>query len=311
MTTTLARKMPDGTICRTGPGCKRHGGANNSSSLTSTVEKQLNAARKAVSEKVKSLPFPEGSSRKGKNTSDPEWALNLYEQSREIEDNMELDAARALSWYKISGYKQLNGYLRGGREGHKKAYISMHNERAPQEHIDEDYKSIQRMSSSLDKAFDHEVDLPEGTLLYRSIKIDDQIPEGMSPLAYLKEKYAVGNIIQDDAYISTSADPDYMTFFGRKRIKAKGQHMAFEIVAKRGLPVFDEGFGEKAHHLNDGSIQSFEREILLNRGTKFRIVGVKNVTFASSYPEHLGRYGSTLYHCPKKVTLPVIQLEQI
>lgn len=307
---TLSRKMADGTICRTGPHCKRHGNLTSAS----TVQQQLVAARKVVTEKIKTLPLPEGTTRSSQNTTNPDWAKPLYEQSRKVEETLTDRQAQVLYHYRMAGSRRINAYLRGGQEGHKTIYVKDHGTSGyvpTQESIDEDYVSTQKISAELDEILSHETPLPQGTVLYRAIKIDDTIPDNMTALQFLKNKFKIGDVYEDKAHMSTSADPDYMTFFGRKRIKAKGKHMVFEIVAKKGLPIFEENYSKEPHTPKDGSIQTFEREVLLNRNHKYRVVGVKNVTFAHAYPESLRGWGSSVNELPSKASYPVVQLEQL
>jgi hypothetical protein len=312
MTLTVSpRVMADGTICRTGPSCKRHNFAQNNS-LTSRISQQLVQARKAVSEKNQSLPFPEGNKRVGKNISDPDWAKKLYIESNEIETKLTDQESGSLGWYRMGGYGQVNALLRNGREGHRKTYEKEFNRpNASNKEVEEYYDNVKNHVKNIDQALKHERTFNEPTLVYRGVRIEEQIPEGTTVLQYVKNKYKVGDTITEKGYVSTSADSDYMSFFGRKRVKAKGPHVVYEIIAKKGLPVFEANRTSKPYQPQDGNIQTFEREILLNRDSKFRVVGVKNVSFQHSYDEHLRGWGSFVNDCPNKVSYPVVQLEQI
>jgi hypothetical protein len=299
--------MPDGSICRKGPGCRLHDPAGKST-VSNDVSKQLDKARKAVEAKDKKLPFPEGNKRVGLNTSNPDWAESLYEKSIKLEDEIKYPYLGTVSWYRSGGSKQINSLLRTGREGHAQAVQYEYGGNAKDESIKNAYEATERHIKQIDEGFKHAVTFDEPVLVYRSSIIYRDIPEGMTPLEYAKNKYTPGKEIIEHSYVSTSADPDCMTLYGRKRIKAKGKNIVFEIAVKKGLPVLPEKSKSDPHPTrpSPGDIQSYEREILLDRGTKFRVIGVKNVTFKSSHGNN--RYS---WDTPDSVTFPVVQLEQI
>jgi hypothetical protein len=314
MTITSTRRMPDGTICRTGPGCKRHGGAT-TVTLQNDIGKRLETARKAVKERDKSLPFPEGTKRVGLNKTDPDWALDLHNQSQEIDDSLDVSSANGLGWYRMGGYIATNAFLRGGKEAHDKAVLKdmgSSSSSVSEEYLKSSYERTVRHVEQVDQVFkDHQKTFDTPMPVYRAIRVEEEIPEGVSTLQYIKDKYKPGSEVVENSYVSTSADSDYMAFFGRKRVKAKGTHIVYEIIAKKGLPIFQRGYGATPSRPSDGDIQSFEREILLERGSKFRVVGVKNASFEHSYSQENQGLGSYVRDCPKKVTFPVVQLEQI
>ena len=231
MVKTVSRKMPDGTVCRTGPGCKRH--SPSSSSLKKTITEQLNIARKAVKEKDKVLPFPTGNKRLGLNESNPDWALDLYNQSETIENTLDDETSNSLRWYRMSGYVQLNGYLRGGREGHEKALREVLTEDLPSDYVNKDYENVKEHVERIDTVFEKVEPFDKPVVVYRAVKVEDKIPDGMSALQYAKDKFTVGSTVTENGYVSTSADSDYMSFYGRRRVKVKGQHIVYEIIAKK------------------------------------------------------------------------------
>jgi hypothetical protein len=299
--------MPDGTICRKGPGCRLHDPAVKHA-VSDDISKQLDKARKAASDKDKQLPFPEGNKRTGLNTSNPDWADDLYNQSFKLEEEIKYDYLTSIGWYRSGGARQINSLLRGGREGHAKAVLHERVGKATEEFIDSSYKTTKRHIEEMDQSLKHAKTFKEPLLVYRASLVGEEIPKGVSVLQYAKDKYTVGSEFVEKNYSSTSADPDCMTLFGRKRAKAKGKHIVFEIVAKKGLPVLPERPKSDPHpsKARQGDIQSYEKEVILDRGSKFRVVGVKNVVFKSSHGDN--RYS---WDTPDQVTFPVVQVEQI
>jgi SPP1 gp7 family putative phage head morphogenesis protein len=132
----------------------------------------------------------------------------------------------ALRDYKGFGYKQINRSLRRGY----------------------DHPTARMIDSALAKA----PPLPMDVKLYRGIKRDA-----------LPRKLAVGDILEDKGYVSTTLDRSLTRWFGGTRL---------EILAKAGLPgVFLDRFG------------AAEWEVLLPRGAKFRVVDVQRGLIVLEY----------------------------
>lgn len=323
-----AVRMPDGTVCRSGPNCRRHG----KQSLAASIQTQIVEAKRQAQtvSSTKASLFPEGKKRSGLNGSKPNWANELFDQSMEVEDIMDAQDNTAVPHYRGTIAKDLNAYLRGGLQGFKDR-LNKKDDYDPEVVAQNDAtdwtRTVQRfdeLTEEIDAWFEHEKTWDEPKLLYRAISFYNNDLGGKTLLQYANETFKPGAVIEDKAFVSTSADPDFMLFFGRRGWYKKQQHIVFEIAAKKGLPVLDTRNGrysrdpEKRSQPTDGDLQSFEREVLLKRGTKFRVVGVKNLNFEHTYNEYDGddgwgnlRINRSVYALPKKKTYTVVQLEQI
>lgn len=300
--------------CHTGSTCRLHGSHN----ALNTVAQQIATVKKQQKETLtqKQNLFPQGNLRRKENLTQDEFK-ELYDISRQIEDHAEnnnyylYDSIRK---YVGTSYIYYNPYLREGVEGLRKALMKEQRGREVKENTLNSYVDMcEEAKNEMDECFQtYEQTFKEPKLLYRAINITDDKNPDETPLAYVKRTYQPGAIIEDSAYVSTTNDPDYMTFFKRRPRsgKPKKHNIVFEIVATKGLPVFEKSYSkENPHHIQKSSIQSYEREVLLNRNTKFRVVGVKNVTFEHSYNKG---YGLGFFSdVPDKATFPVVQLEQI
>lgn len=145
-------------------------------------------------------------------------------------------STKHLSSYKGSGYKQINGYLTGQTRGSPETKEAV---------------------KSIDQAF-KESALTQDEVLYRGVN--------KPALAANAEKY-VGHTIQNKAYQSTSRNPDKASHFGSGDRNTDNQ-VLFVITAPKGTPAI---------HMDQfpGSDVPNEQEILLNRGTRFKVDDVQ------------------------------------
>lgn len=305
MTSFKFQVLPDGSRCYSGPNCRRHFG-----NVADSVLGQLKHAQVKV-EQIKAGLFPKGSKRLGLNTDDPDWASEWYDLSREIESGFDVTEKNAIKGYAMGSYISVNALLRKGWDGMADAVRKdLNGSRVSDETITEYGNRAESIINSLDRIFKrNEVAFNEPVVVYRAIHVSN-VQDGETVLDSVKRTHKIGDVLEDKGFVSTSLDSDYMTFFGRKRNKERyGHPVVYEILAKRGLPVLEESFGEQPARVESGSIQSFEREVLLNRGSKFKVVGVKQVTFQHSYTSDTLR--SNHSDLPKRLTVPVVQVVQI
>lgn len=298
------RVLPDGSRCYSGSSCKRHGG-----NVADMIANQLKVLKKKTAT-VEASEFPVGSLRTGLNGTSPDWAEPLYDASRAVEKGLSKEMQNSLRSYAMGSYVSVNSLLREGNEGMEKEVRDDFKHSTVSDELLEEYRiRAEKITQDLDRAFaEHEVSFAEPIVLYRAVHVN---PQGKTPLQHIKSSHKIGDIVEDSGFVSTSADSDYMSFFGRNRVKKHGAVVVYEILAKKGLPIFRETLKEEEgrSRIEQGNIQSYEREVLLNRGSKFKVVNVKNVTFEHSYNnKDLGySYGDL----PKKMTVPVIQVIQL
>lgn len=302
--------LSDGSKCYSGPDCRRHGGQSSSApvSLLESIEAKLGVARREAGS-----VFPTGRTRVGLNGSDPEWALGFYELAEGVKETIPKDVYNAVRTYQMTSAGDMNRLLRGGVDAIRNRLAYVYGDKLTDENVADEVEHLERYTARMDEVFEHEVVFDEPLIVYRAASFTHGGTG--SVLENVKEHFKPGDEFVEDAFVSTSLDSDYMSFYGRSRVKKKGPQVVFEVVARRGLPLTPLRVTRPGAPLTSvptpGSIQSFEREVLLNRGSKFRVVGVKNVTFEHSYPKELLANSMHTGGLPKKATFPVVQVEQV
>lgn len=232
---------------------------------------------------IQAQQFPTSGKREGLNSDDPEWSSFFYEKSSLLEA-LEPDRIEAVRSYQVFNYQTMNSQLRRGE-------ISSQHENSIKD---------------IDFLFDnYEQELPDGTFLYRAVELPYSAQQSTAPLEYAQNMYKPGDSFTERAYVSTSADSDFMLNFGRPKYKDRPV-IIYEILAKRGLPIFQGQIPAPGKEEGWDSIQDYEREVLLRRDTEFIVAGVKEVTFRHTYfkaPHFLHRF-------PKAKKFTVVQVLQ-
>lgn len=145
----------------------------------------------------------------------------------------------------IGGYANINTYLRSGKPKFG-------------QFTDDQKKLVESVSKLVSSAIQkHQVKEP--MTVYRGMKINDE--PGMEQYKDLK----VGSVIQDKGFTSTSVSKKVADKFSEK-LNRKDQPVIMEISLKQGdyaLPM------DKYHK------HSSEKEILLDKNTKFKVTEVK------------------------------------
>ena len=292
------------TICRTGPGCRLHSPAQSILQVTKTRNIQtLNQF------------FPQTKTREPNPES---FYAKFYTLSRDIEklanQQLEKTTGHHPSYYTRSGYEIINAYLREGEQGFNTQYAKYanldpnrtHDYTKPLQEVKQDIQIMDEWFNRYQQKFDKPV------LTYRAIDLTNKLGDKETLYDYAKRTYTPGLEINDKAYVSTSIDPAFMTFF-KKPNKKTQKHVVFEILTHTGLPMFNNNYlnNDTAHEIGRySSLQDFEREILLNRDTKFMVVGVKNVSFTHNYPQVATIGNHNLRGIPQTASYPVVQLIQ-
>lgn len=308
------RVLPDGSKCYSGPNCRKHSLSIKpvSSSVGDSILEELNKQRQKAAEQTKQQVnlFPKGAKRVGQNIVNPDWSQPFYDMTQQLHEKLTLDEVNALSRYQITSSITLNAYLRGGVDSMKKELQahSSENREPEQWQVDEYVERNEKMTKVLDSIFaQHAVKFDEPQVMWRSVNIHPT--DGSTIMEHVEKMYQTGGMFTDKGFMSATVDSDYMLFSARKRVVEKhGQPVVFEILAKEALPAHSiPGWGEQPNRIREGNIQSYEREMLLARDSKFKIMNVKKVTFEHSYS--LKNQGT--YKLPKKMTVPVIQMVQV
>lgn len=144
--------------------------------------------------------------------------------------------------------------------------------------------------------------------LYRFFRV----PAGVKPEEFAKKYFEPGSGFKDKGYLSTSADPEYVASHIMDRSKGgktNRNYIVLEMVSARG------GSLQKHEGPNSSSIQSFEAEVLLPRGSTFQIVDTvkKKITFAKDRKDIETKYrnsdGSVHdFSAGKGISVPIIRM---
>lgn len=335
------KKMPDGTICWTGPACKRHGvffkKTRNLLGKTSYVVKDIPEKNKPkdvdewmqqmLAEKHKlyteiyertqnSVTFedqnftPANKSRKGINNENSDGLKQIDSESIQLRMEAEKEDQDVLSHYQ-SSYEFVNAYLRSGSEGINSLeylqrtsphptkpdtvsdetldrYVGMANERI--EKLDSVLKNYARKNTN-------------AQILHRALFVlEENNPNKLTPQEFIAENYPVGKVIEEKSYLSTSLDSDYMLAYNPH---LADKQVVFEIKTNKGTVLHDPD--DYA-----GSIGALEREVLLPRGMKFKVVNVLEATYESTYgEEQLKIVARRKSEFKPKRKFTVVQLEDI
>lgn len=262
----------DGTYCRKGLNCKRHGNAMRAFFDTSETKKTQD---RSVSLFAKSSVV-----RKGLTEKPLPIMGSLREKGAEWREKLTDEEKREINVYRMINYIDVNAYLYG-----KEGFSSETSEETVERFIK---PSIELIDSALSKA-----STTEPKTLYRTFKVPDSVK-------YL-ENLSAGDVIDFPSYTSTTVDSDIIN--DRTKSKKYKNVVVFEMITRKGayIPHDKDKF-------NKDSVQYREQEVLLPRGLKFRVVNTyKKVAFESSVT-----YGYTYtIPEPEKKTFAVVQLEEV
>lgn len=242
-----------------------------------------------------------GEIRRGLNGPDDErlFELNLAAMKTLMDSTQEdMDA---LSIWQVS-YEMIRAGLVDGRAGLNKLDYLVRTCADPDNPgnvhpntLDRYEDMLKRRVSELDRVFSNLEEGGRRRVLYRSFRVPSGDVGG-----YVNSHYRLGDVVEEKSYLSTSADSDYMLTYNNH---LNHQQFVFEILTDRGVTLHNPV------HEHEGSVDFMEREVLLPRGLKFKVVGVhKNVKYELSDPSFLGRRQRKPLSESK---FWVVQLEQI
>lgn len=195
-----------------------------------------------------------------------------------------------LVYYSQNGHADINGFLRRG-------------ERALDDGTREDLASVRehtlRRISELDEIFARAPKSKEPRVLYRHMLVEP----GISPRAYAERYFKVGERVTDAAYMSTTEDASYIRGHAFKR--SPSEYLVMQIVSRQGVSL------QRQDYESAGSVQSWEKERLLPRGTKLRVLAIRSEEFSiDPAREEMRKQFGNLWYAPdippKRMT--VVQL---
>jgi len=243
--------------------------------------------------------------RRGLNGFDPETKSkreNFMRESRLNELGLSDKVFSVVKWYQGTSYQFVNSWLRKGRDGlaeyMREEFLS--GTFGDEEKFEAELKAYVERAEKAVKEMDEALRQGARTatnkrVLYRAIGVK---PDEVSTFA---ERYKIGEEIEEPSYLSSSEDSDVMLLHESVRNKKYKETVVFEILTNKGTAV---GQSDGYH------VSGFEKEVLLPRSMKFRVVGIGESTFESTYSG--GRPQFTVYRdVPKRKRFKIVQLEEI
>lgn len=301
----------DGTRCYSGPSCQKHG----KRSLIQQISDMKKKASRASS--VAQTPQPTSSEkeliallnkgntiRRGINGEDTSTLDKLDAEAEQFRNSLAKHELRAIQQYTMGFYDAINRYLRKGVQGIDEYYEYDFKQKIRDDTREEYTKLAEGYIDSIDGVFArYDSTHKEPRRLYKAFRVRNKDGRKTSPediQKYVKEHYQVGKVLSNKAYTSTSVDSDYMLAFAHHEPE---QIIVQEIISRKGVPL---------HEPDDhGSVQSAEREVLLPRNSKFKIVGIKEASYESTYPTGRPTESFFFNKAPKKKRYTIIQMIEI
>lgn len=295
-------KHDDGSNCYT-KNCKRR--TASSSPLQNSLTQQISSLKEQQANTPSQL-IPSGIVRKGLNSKEGRDKLEeLYVASEKFEETLTREQKNSLSRYKFTTFRYVNDYLNGGKKFLADHYLARKGSKMSKEDVESYAQAAERDIPALDNALSAYSGNKEPQRLFRAYRVYPSKPGGKTTKKdiqdYVASKYKIGEVIEHPAYLSTSADSDYMLVSCEMKPE---QIIVHEILSDKGVPLVERNRpGVK-------SIQNAEKEHLIPRGAKLRVVNISEETYSSSYPRY-GILPFTLWgHMPQRKKFTVIQMVQ-
>lgn len=193
--------------------------------------------------------------------------IDRHEAFKQWEAKLTLDEERAVSHYTMSGFEMMNAMLRKKGFSDRLKLDSSHglSEEERQRVKERTKKSVEDLKS----AFKKSTPMEEPRKLYRFFRV----PAGVTPSEYIERYLQTGEGFSDPAFMSTTADPEFIMAHMHDRNKGtknKG-YVVMEILTKQGQSVQPHPYSRA------GDVQSLENEVLLPPATKLRVAGINKV----------------------------------
>lgn len=300
----------DGTRCYSGPNCQKHGKRSLVQQIADMKRKVARASSVAPTPQVSSNEkdlvalLPKGNVvRRGINGGDNPILNQLDAESEQLQNSLAKYERQAINQYTMGFYDPINRYLRKGIQGIDEYWEFDFKQKITDERREEYKKMADNYIDSLDGLFArYDAAHKEPRLLHKAFRVRN--PDGSKTTSediqkYVNEHYQVGKVVSNKAYTSTSVDADYMLAFSHHDPE---QIIVQEIVSRKGIPLHEPD--------EEGSVQASEREVLLPRNSKFKIVGIKEASYESTYAD--GRPKSSFFkNAPKKKKFTIIQMVEV
>lgn len=182
----------------------------------------------------------------------------LAQEHDEVVGDYRSEEASVLGFYAMTGHESINSYLRVGAKG------------LPQyeDYMEDMEKLTQHRIAVMDALFEGHEKSFTPRQLYRHMLVEP----GISPKAFAEKYFKVGERVSDAAYMSTTEDAAYIRGHAFKR--RPSEYLVMKILSRQGVSM------KRDEKETVGDLQSWEKERLLPRGTKLRVVGIRNDEYA-------------------------------
>lgn len=284
--------MPDGTTCYSGPTCKKHGFLTELKTIIQNIDDSVNKKSNYVPQNITDAKPSNRSRIKGDNHLEEKNDIHkqLDEEAKYRDEVLSYEQNQNLRHY-VSSYGYINKFLTHKKEGiidYLNTTFSSGSYGKDKTQIDRYMVMAQDRVDALDDVF-KTYKRPERNVraLYRKVSVNG------------KHKHIVGETFVWKGFMSTSVDPDAVLAFEPENNKQN--HIVYEIFTKEGVPVHK-------HDSHASSAGHAEREVLLNRGSRFTVKNIREVKFVSSYPNGKPTNHSMYRNAQKSATYTVVQL---
>ena len=219
-------------------------------------------------------------------SSEEERKLQVAERHQEYvqwREKLTDDERNAIDNYKMTGFELMNATLR--KKGVSRiirqdyAFSSAEQQAAVKDRASNRVKHLKR-------ALRKTVSKNEVRKVYRFFRV----PSGVTPTEYVERYLSKGKGFSDPAFLSTSADPEFLMahIWDRNNGSKNHGYIVMEILTGQGQSLQGQPTTEA------GIVQSLENEVLLPAGTKLRVAGFnpsQRFEFGVDRPDLSEHYG--------------------
>lgn len=219
----------------------------------------------------------------------------LAEEHEKLVEDIYSEEASTLGFYAMEGHETINSYLRLGVKG-----------LPPDDDLPEDLETLTKEHIEvMDSVFARAEKSVNPRQLFRHMLVEP----GITPRAFAEKYFKVGERVTDAAYMSTTEDPAYIRGHVFKRHPS--EYLVMRILSRQGISM------QRDEEEIEGDLQSWEKERLLPRGTKLRVVGIRNDEYSiaeerEGLRKQFGRHRGPSKIPPKRlVTVYLIDEEEL
>ncbi len=276
----------------------------------------------SVAELSKLLPKSRSVRRGLNNPEHPETLDQLTAEHEQQWAKLNDEEISEVEGYTFMNYEFTNAFLRGITP-HNTLIMRQEDEKGLRDYYKDDPVALKNALTELDRDYER-TNMRSAESVANIDSAFSKLPKQIKPRVvyrvhrvrgtetqddlndYISNNYKVGQIITEKAYTSTSLDSDFILAYIKNR--PEQEMIIYEIVAKQPGLVLHQQRGKSASQIP----AHYEREILLNRNSKFQIVNVTEGTYETTYPDGVPDHPNFSYSRPIwKKRLKIIQMVEV